>query len=197
MNRPLLARLARDRRGVTAIEFAMVAPVMLIGMMGMFDLGYNMYTDAQLHGAVQHSARMSTIEGAEGSEVAIDQHVADAVHAIAPDATLDFDRKAYANFNDVAKPEEFTDTNTDGACNAGEPFEDANGNGIWDADRGADGFGGARDATLYTVTITYPRPFPVVSILGQDGDFTMVAKTVLRNQPYGLADEHAETGNCI
>jgi TadE-like protein len=192
----LPVRLASDVRGIAAVEFALVAPVLLIAMMGMFDAGYNMYTDAQLHGAVQASARSSTIEGASGSEAAIDAYVSSAVHAIAPSAILDFERKNYANFNDVARPEEFTDSNSNGVCDAGEPFDDTNGNTVWDADRGSDGFGSARDAVLYTVTITYPRPFPVVAILGQDGTFTMVAKTVLRNQPYGLPGERSDTGNC-
>ena len=35
-----LHRLARDRRGVTIIEFAIVLPVMLLMMMGLGDLLY-------------------------------------------------------------------------------------------------------------------------------------------------------------
>jgi hypothetical protein len=46
--------------------------------------------------------------------------------------------------------------NGDGVCNAGEPFEDANANGSWDADQGKAGSGGARDAVLYEVQVTYP-----------------------------------------
>jgi Flp pilus assembly protein TadG len=189
-------RLVRDNRGAAAIEFAVVAPVLLLLMMGMFDLGYNIYTDAQLEGSVQEAARASTIEGAEPRAATIDARVTTAVHHIAPQATIVFDRKAYASFSDVSQPEDFTDTDGNGACNAGEPFEDVNGNGTWDTDRGMNGQGGARDATLYTVQITYPRPFPVARLIGQSGTFSLTAKTVLRNQPYNLQAQTIVTANC-
>ena len=53
--------LARDTRGAAVIEFALCAPVLLIGMMGLFDMGHNMYTASIIQGAVQKAARDSTI----------------------------------------------------------------------------------------------------------------------------------------
>lgn len=189
-------RLAADTRGAAAIEFAVVAPVLLIAMMGMFDLGYNIYTDAQLEGAIQSAARSSTIEGAAERSAAIDAHVSRAVRQIAPRATIAFTRRSYASFSDVSQPEDFTDTNADGICNNGEPFEDANRNGNWDADRGSAGQGGARDAVLYTVRISYPRPFPIAKLIGQSGTFAMQSQTVLRNQPYNMQMIEITPGNC-
>jgi len=192
-----LHALRQDRRGAAAIEFAIVAPVLIISLMGVFDLGYNMYTDTLLQGAVQKAARDSTIEGANGEAAVLDGSVTAMVHHIAPQATLQFDRSAYSSFDDVRQPEDFNDVDGDGTCNNNEPFEDANGNGVWDADRGTAGFGGARDAVLYTVTIDYPRPFPVAKLIGQSGTFRMKAATVLRNQPYGLQQRRTPaTGNC-
>ena len=192
----LLRRVADDARGVSAIEFAVVAPVLIVGIMGMFDLGYNIYTDALLQGAVQKAARDSTIEGAPAKANVLDAKVARIVHQIAPRAALTYERKAYASFGDVNQPEDFTDLDDDGICNNGEPFEDANGSGVWDSDRSVAGFGGARDAVLYTVTVDYPRPFPVAKLIGQSGEFKMVATTVLRNQPFNLQTIRAKTGNC-
>lgn len=194
MTGAFLSELAIARRGAAAVEFALIAPVMLIGMFGVFDLGYNMYTAAVLEGAIQEAARNSTIEGAATGE--LDQRMTDVVHNIAPKAELEFDRTAYANFSDIRQPEDFSDINDNGTCDNGEPFEDANGNGTWDQDRGSSGLGGARDAVLYEVTVTYPRPFPIGKLIGQSGDFTMVARTVLRNQPYSLQPQRAGTGNC-
>ena len=191
--------LWRDNRGVTVIEFALIAPVLMIVLMGLSDLSYNMYTTEMLQGAIQKAARDSTIEGAAGSPAQLDGLVTKAVHAVAPGATLNFDRKAYANFTDVARPEDYTDVDADGTCNNGEPFEDSNGNGTWDLDPGTAGFGGARDAVLYTVTVTYQRAFPVAGFIpGQTNDFTLSANTVLRNQPYGQsnAPPAPATGNC-
>ena len=158
-----------------------------------------MYTSEMLQGAIQKAARDSTIEGAVSNSAQLDQKVANAVHAVAPGATLSFDRRAYANFTDAARPEDYTDVDANGTCNSGEPFEDTNGNGTWDLDPGKAGFGGARDAVLYTVTVTYPRAFPVAGFIpGQTNDFTLSANTVLRNQPYGQANAPAApaTGNC-
>lgn len=178
--------LLRDQRGVTIIEFALIAPVLLLMLMGLLDLGYNMYTTEMLQGAIQNAARNSSIEGATGKEAALDSIVTTAVRAVAPSATLTFNRRAYNSFTDAGRPEDYTDVDSDGTCNRGEPFEDANGNGSWDLDRGQAGFGGARDAILYTVTVNYLRPFPVVAFIpGQTKDFTLSARTVLRNQPYG------------
>ncbi|MCK9540401.1 MAG: pilus assembly protein [Novosphingobium sp.] len=193
---PAVRFFGRDTRGVTLIEFALIAPALLIALMGLMDLGYNLYTNAQLQGAIQKAARDSTIED-PGSRVGdLDNRVAEAVRVIAPHSTMQFDRSAYSNFRDVAQPEDFTDTNDNGVCDAGEPFEDANGNGTWDNDRGNAGPGGARDAVLYTVTVDYERLFPVARLIGLDGNFRLVAVTVLRNQPYGLQAERTEIGNC-
>lgn len=180
-----------DKRGVTAVEFGLIAPVFVMGLLGCFDLAHNMYTESMLQGAIQKTARDSTIEGASSSEAALDARVASAVRAVTPNATMQFDRRAYSSFSDVAKPEDFTDVDNDGVCNNGEPYEDANRNGAWDADRGSEGFGGARDAVLYTVTVTFQRAFPVAGMLGQSENMTVKTSTVLRNQPYGLQQNGA------
>lgn len=176
--------LRHDQRGATVVEFALVLPVLLLALFGLFDLSYNMYTASMLHGAIQKAARDASIEGAAPTE--LDARVADAVHAIAPGAQIDFARKSYANFSDVTRPEDFTDTNGDGTCGSGEPFEDVNANGVWDNDRGVTGQGGARDAVLYTVEVNYPRMFPIAGFAGIPDSYTATARTVLRNQPWGL-----------
>jgi Flp pilus assembly protein TadG len=190
---------ARDRRGVTAVEFGLIAPMLMVGIMGLLDLAYNVYTDAQLQGAIQKAARDSTIEGATTQADTLDDRVEAAVKIIAPQATVTFSRMAYATFSDVRQPEDFVDSalNPNGVCDGGEPFEDANGNGVWDSDRGENGVGGARDAVLYTVTTNYPRAFPIGKLIGQDPDFTLVARTVLRNQPYNMQTPRNAVGNCV
>lgn len=188
--------LWRDEHGVTIVEFAILAPALLILILGMFDLGYNLYVNTVLKGAVQQAARDSTIEGAGVNSPAIDAAVTAAVHNIAGSAQVSFSRKAYATFGDVEEPEDFSDLNGDGRCDDGEPFEDANGNGAWDPDQGRVGTGSARDAVLYVVTVTYPRAFPIGSLIGLGGNVTAVADTVLRNQPYADNQVQAAVGNC-
>ena len=194
-----VANLRPDQNGVIAVEFALVAPVLMLMLMGLFDLSYNMYTTQMLQGAIENAARNSSIEGAVGKEAQLDAMVTTAVRAVAPTATLSFTRRAYSSFTKAGRPEDFTDVDSDGVCSKGEPFEDANGNGKWDTDGGKTGFGGARDAVLYTVVVKYQRAFPIAGLIpGQSKTFTLSAATVLRNQPYGqqAAKVAPATGNC-
>jgi hypothetical protein len=147
-----------------------------------------------LEGSIQKAARDSSVEDADS---VVDGRVTDAVQAIAPDAVLTFTRRAYDSYANVAQPEDYTDLDSNGACNNGEPFEDANGNSTWDRDRGASGFGGARDAVLYEVTVVYDRPFPIARFVpGMSPQVTTVARTLLRNQPFGMQQTIVRVGNC-
>lgn len=191
------ASLARNEDGVTAIEFAMVAPVLVLTLMGLFDLSYNIYADTMIEGAVNNAARNSTIEHYANNPDALDASVERAVHRVAPSATLTFNRSAYVDYTDVGQAEEYTDTNGDGSCNDNEPFEDVNGNGVWDSDRSRDSSSGARDAVLYEVSATYDRMFPMASLIGWEDTVRVTATTVLRNQPYNLQDQTVTVGNCV
>lgn len=192
----LLRRLRQRNEGAAAVEFALIAPMLIMVIMGMFDVGYTLYANVTLQGAVQQAARKATVESGQSTWSLMDNAVRRQVGLVVPNANVTFNRKAYSNFSNVGMPEDFTDVNGNGQCNAGEPFEDANGNGIWDQDRGANGLGGARDAVLYTVTVTYRRPFPMATLIGLPRDVTSVAKTVLRNQPYDSQRSLAIPGTC-
>lgn len=170
------------------MEFALIAPVFLLTLIGLFDMAYNIYTASLLEGAIQKAARDSTIEGASESEAAIDARVTRIVRDIVPSAQVRFMRKAYTNFSDASLPEDYSDLDGNGTCNDGEPYEDVNGNGLWDTDRGRVGMGGARDAVLYEVTVSYARKFPLHAFLGVSPQVATVARTVLRNQPYGMQE---------
>lgn len=194
IRRPSHPPLHADERGATIIEFALLAPVLLMTLLGLFDLGYNTYTSAVLQGAIAKAARGSSIEGARTQD--LDARVESAIHDIAGNATVTFERKAYSSFSDVRSPEDFSDLNGDGQCNNGEPFEDVNGNRSWDSDRGRSGNGGARDAVLYTVRVSYPRAFPIGRFINLPETHEMESSTVLRNQPFGDQQISASLGNC-
>ena len=175
--------IAADARGVTIVEFALVAPVMLLMIMGLGELAYEGYVESVLTGAVQKAGRDSTIQGAAAITSTLDAAVMSQVNAAAPRATGTSSRKSYATFGYI-DPEPFTDTNGDGIREKGECFTDINGNGVWDADPGISGQGGASDAVVYTMTITFPRLFPLYRWLGWGANATMSSTTVLKNQPY-------------
>ena len=179
----VLARLKADRRGAALVEFAIVAPVMMILLLGLSDLLYQQYAQSILDGVVQKAGRDSTIEGA--NTATIDANVKNMVKTVAKNATFAMSRKNYDTFGGVA-PEPFTDTNANGVRNVGECYTDMNGNKQWDADPGSIGQGGASDVTLYTVTVTYPHIFPIMGFMGLPPTQTISAKTLLKNQPYAV-----------
>lgn len=194
--RRALRSLRRDRRGISAVEFGLVVPVLLLALLGLLDLGYNMYTAAILEGSIQAAARNSTLEDATTNVAAIDAKVTSAVRDIAPLATITFKRTAYKSFSSQGKAEDYTDTNKNGRCDMGEPFEDVNENGTWDQDRGKAGLGSARDIVVYLVTVTYPRPFPVNGLLGGSPTYTMESRSVLANQPWENVPKSPPIGQC-
>lgn len=184
MRRPALARLRRDRRGVTAIEFAFVAPVMCLLIMGLCELTYQSYVQVILTGALQKAGRDSTIQGAANRSAALDASVMGMVRQVAKTATFTSTRKSYAQFSNI-RAEVYQDNNRNGVYDrASECFTDVNGNNSWDVDPGLAGQGGANDVVLYTVKVTYPRLFPLYGMLGWTANQTIAASTVLKNQPY-------------
>jgi hypothetical protein len=196
MIRNLRPSLCCDTRGSAAVEFAMIAPVLLVGILGIFDLGYNMYTATLLKGAIHKAARDSTVEGAVKTTADLDKRVTRIVHDIAPKAKLTFSRKAYTSYSVIGKAEDFTDINGNQTCDAGEPYEDINANKQWDEDRGVSGLGGARDAVLYEVHVTYPRAFPLYRLVGANPKSSLKARTILRNQPYADSSMYVSVKYC-
>jgi hypothetical protein len=185
----LFRRLRRDKRGAYIIELALVFPTFLLLIMGIFDIGFQMYAKSVLAGAVEQAARESTLEANNISQTNVDQRVRDAVGRVAAYASLSFSRTNYRNFSNVNQPENFTDTNNNGVRDPGECFEDRNGSNTWDASGGADGQGGADDVVLYRATMTYNRVFPLWRMLGEPQAADIVISTVLRNQPFNVQSE--------
>lgn len=193
----LLRRLIGDRSGATLTEFAFVGPVLIMMIMGIFDMAHTQYTTAMVNGAMQKAGRDMTLENAGSQQAVIDAAVSAQVKTVVPNgAVIEFERLSHYDFSDIGEAEEFDDDNVDGVCNDGEVFVDANENGQWDANRGSDGIGGARDAVLYTAVVTYPRMFPMYGLIGMPQTITLRASTVLRNQPYDEQDRSDTTGNC-
>ena len=193
-----LHRLAADRGGVTVVEFAMIAPVLMLMIMGLFDIAHTQYTSAVLHGALQKAGRDLTLESASNRQTSIDARVRDQVASVMPaGAQITYEKLSHFDFSDVDLAEEFTDQNSDNRCNNNEPFVDSNNNTRWDADRGMDGIGGARDVIVYTANVTYPRMFPLFAMIGASSNVTLKAATVLRNQPFDEQNKRITTvRNC-
>jgi len=192
-----LSSLARAQDGVTILEFGLIAPMLFMMLFGAFDVAHTLYMQSVLQGAVQKAARDGTLETASGNAStprdAIDARVTSQLLQLNRAATIDIQRRFYKTFSKAAaaQAEIFYDSELpspyhDGKCNNNELFEDRNSNGRFDRDGGDSvDHAGARDNLVYTVTISYPRMFPLDKFIGGSGTTKLAASTVLSNQPYG------------
>lgn len=64
-----LLRLWKDRSGVTAVEFAIIAPVMVLIFICMADLGIGVYTDMQVNNAAQYGTEYALTKGYDSTAI--------------------------------------------------------------------------------------------------------------------------------
>lgn len=185
-----IARLKRDEKGAALVEFAFVAPVFIVMLMAGLDLGYRVYLQSVIAGTVESVARRSAVGGMSTSDV--DSEIVRMVNLILPSSArndpnaIQITKKSFDNFSSIGNPEKITsDTAPVGAYNAGDCYEDANRNNLYDASGGSTGIGGAEDVIYYEVDVRFPRLFPMASLLGWDAEQRSSVKTIVRNQPYG------------
>jgi Flp pilus assembly protein TadG len=179
-----LRQLPADRTGTALVEFGLIMPVMLMLVFGSLEFGINVYMRSVLEGAMLQAGRNSTLQTGASNQTSIDQLVINQVKGVMPSATVTFDRDNYPSYSRVNKPEDFTDSNSNGQYDAGECFQDSNANNRWDADLARDGLGGANDIVEYTATVSYPSFIPAGRALGLSPTTSISAKTILKNQPF-------------
>lgn len=186
-------RLLRDKRGMSVVEFGLIAPVFLVLLLGTFDLGHTLYMQSVLQGVMQKVARDATLENQSTS--ALETQVRTKVQTLATNATVTLVPRYFKNYTKAAQAtaEPFTDTNGNGRCDANEPYTDTNFNSTWDADGGNAGQGGAKDTVVLTASVSYPRLFPIFRFIGVGSTVNLQATTVLVNQPYGDQAQYGST----
>jgi Flp pilus assembly protein TadG len=189
-------RLSRANDGVAALEFALTAPILLLIIFATLQMAQAYYAQTVVTGMINAAGRASTLQTSQTSYASIDSQVASRIKAVVPWATVTFTRKNYADFTDVGRPEDYTDSNHNGVHDATECFADLNGNGTYDTDVGSTGLGGANDVVLYTVKVTYKNMFGYAHFLGLPANQLITASTVLRNQPYAIQTTRSASQVC-
>jgi Flp pilus assembly protein TadG len=67
-----IASLFSDQRGVTAVEFSLILPALLLLLFGIVEFGRLLWTQSALHYAVEEAARCATVDAANcGSASAV------------------------------------------------------------------------------------------------------------------------------
>ena len=179
------AALATCTAGATAVEFALILPVLLLFIIGSIEMAINLFIGSSIESAVMEASRYG-ITGTEAGVSRADrvlEIVADRTYGLIDMDQVDMDTLVYESFADIGEPEPFTDQDGNASYNVGEPFVDVNGNATWDADMGAAGLGGPSDVVVYRLSYAWGIITPMMrGVLGDS--ITHVSSIAVRNEPF-------------
>lgn len=183
-----LKRLRRCAKGVTAIEFAFIAPVALMMIMGTIEVSLIVYAKALMEGATFQASRTGKtgyLESGLTQEQTIVAKVEQYAGIFMDTEQLDVTSKSYTSFGNIEQSEPFVDLDGDGERDASENFTDTNGNGVFDDDlNDTPGYGDSGDITVYTISYPWHIFTPVMTPFFSGGTLTLTARTVVKNEPY-------------
>ncbi|MEO1020160.1 MAG: TadE/TadG family type IV pilus assembly protein [Pseudomonadota bacterium] len=182
-----LPRFFKSTNGNTAVEFAMVAPVFFLIVVGTFELALYLFLSGSVQSAVMVASRYG-ITGQQAGLLDRQIKITDIVEERTWDLVTikpeDIETLVYENFGDIGESEPYSDTNGNGSFDDGsETFTDVNGNGLWDQDMGAAGLGGPGDIVLYKIAFTTDVLTNVIQPIFGD-KFHYTASVAVRNEPY-------------
>ena len=180
-----LRRLRRCHRGSTAVEFALILPLLLLFVFGSIEMAIVLFIGSSIENAVMEASRLGVTKPEPGVTRAgqVLEVVEAKTYGLLDMDQVQLDTLVYGKFDDIGKPEPFTDTNTNGAHDEGEPFTDVNGNGQWDTDMGAAGLGQGGDVVVYRLRYAWGIVTPILQrLLGQS--VVHVASVAVRNEPF-------------
>jgi Flp pilus assembly protein TadG len=188
--------LGRDARGIAAVEFAFIAPVLILLICGTIELGYLYTAQTSLAGAVARAARQSATTQESSSQVrkeAMRALVERAMNSfpLAANQNAVIEVNAFHSFGDT-HPEQYTDMNDNGRYDppapdyVGDPFTDRNGNGAWDAEvpYATDTVGEPGDVIRYSATYPVRHLFTFMTdAAGLRSGARITATAIVRNEP--------------
>ncbi|MCB1537726.1 MAG: pilus assembly protein [Rhodospirillales bacterium] len=178
-----------DESGVTAIEFALLLPVLVTIIMGSIELSMYLFVQSALEGATFSVSRLGKtgyVESGMTREETIRAAMADRLGIFFDPDRLSIISESYDDFSSVGEPEPFIDANGNGVRDNGENYTDINGNGQYDMDRGVTGPGTAGQVTVYTISYPWNLMTPYLTdSLGQDGVAEISSRFVVKNEPFG------------
>ncbi len=200
---PLRTTWASDCRGVAAIEFAIAAPIVILLLITLFEMGFlltgGIFLEAGARSAGRYGITGASSPGKTRDEVIREIIVGRVCPSALPASTsslcfwtssgggepLQILVRAYADPRNVGQPEPFSDLPPEnGIYDAGEVFTDVNGNQQWDADMGVASAGGAGDVVVYEVTMLQAIHSPLLRAAVGSSAFSHRANLVVRNEPF-------------
>lgn len=186
--RALFRHIRFSEDGVSAIEFALIAPVLMLLIFGIIEYSLIMVVYNVMESSTAISSRLGKTGYAESgmtrAETIIHDITRRAGTVIDPNE-LTVTSKFYKQYDQINDPEPFVDANLNGNYDGGETYTDINGNSQWDADMGASGYGSAGDVVVYQVSYPWNVTTPIMrELIGTNGIYTVTTHAVVKNEPY-------------
>jgi len=162
-------RLRRDRRGVTAIEFALVAPILFTVLFGTIEIAMMYYVATSMEGEIQIAARQIRTGNVQGAADPVEEFrtlLCDNLSNLLNCDSVIIDVRAMPDFGSIDKP----------------PLIDEDGN---PQNENFDP-GEAGDVVLVRIAYRYSILTPFIGdLLGAtNGHFDMYAAAAFQNEPY-------------
>ena len=181
------------RRGVSALEFALVAPAFILVLAGIIEIAMVMFVSVLAEGGIREAARYG-ITGQDPDGMTREERLVQIIqrhtHGLIAVSADNVTFKVYGDYTYIGSEEPYVDANGNAQYDDGEDFTDWNDNGQWDSDTGVDGSGGSGDIVLYEVLYTYEFMTPIFSVFGgEDGALDLTASVAVRNEPYDVSGD--------
>lgn len=181
--RAFASRLLRDNQGAYALEFALVAPALIMTMCLSLEFGYQSWVRSTAIGRLNQMTRNMTLNGADATtqENAFKAQIQNLVK----NPTITMTKISVRDFSGLETAERLvSDVGNNGyIAGTGDCYEDVDNNNVRDSNAvREDNVGGADDIVIYTAVITYPR---ILTYLPWDvGNATMTLKSFAQRQPF-------------
>ena len=185
-----LVQFFGDRTAATAVEFAVLAPVLFLAVIGIIELAVLLTVQVLLEGSVREASRFG-ITGYTPAGTTRDAQIR-ATIAQYTVGRVDMNNivivtRVFQSFGQIVRPEPCYKWLASGTCDTSSPqnYSDSNGNGHWDDGNGTNGSGGSGDIVLYTVHYRHQMMTGLMRrIMGINGWVALEASVLVRNEPW-------------
>lgn len=187
----LAKRALRDQRGTAILEFALIAPVMLLLILGVFEFGYVASARSTLESATLRAARAASASECPAKRFAamsaiITRQMAGISSGDGNPPVITV--KDYGSeFGNVRPPEPYTDDKPKNSkWDVGENYTDLDGSNSYTPDLGTTGsLGDAGEVVTYVASYNVRSlvPFIAERFNGGSSSYPIRASTAVRNEP--------------
>jgi hypothetical protein len=171
------------------MEFGLLIVPFALLLLGMLDMGYQMYLRSTLQGAINDVARSAVVQnpdlaGTGTTEAKIKAAIIKRMGGLSgvdPDINI----ASFDSYSRVNVPEKLlNDANGNGEVDPGDCWVDLEVNGEHDLVPQRSGIGGADDIALYTARMSMKRILPIAGLVGLSPNYNITVEAAVRNQPF-------------